>query len=196
MSSMADVSASEVHTEERRSCLQCVKDALSLVPKDATPPDWGILWLVFISLFSSAFTLTFLFPFLPEMVLTFGYSETEKGTYVGLIASSVFAGRAVGSFFWGWLADVKGRRLVLLCTIFGNGVFSFLFGFTHSLSMAMLLRFLAGLANGTVGTAKTILYDVSDNTNQAFSMSMISVAWGSGLILGPTLGAFLRSRNG
>lgn len=125
------------------------------------------------------------------MVKTFGYSEEDKGTYVGLVASSVFAGRAVGSFFWGWLSDIKGRRLVLLCTIFGNGVFSFTFGFADTLPMAMVLRFLSGLANGTVGTAKTILYDVSDNSNQAFSMSMISVAWGSGLILGPTLGGYL-----
>ncbi|KAL8594421.1 hypothetical protein ACOMHN_018129 [Nucella lapillus] len=42
---------------------------------------------------------------------------------------------------------------------------------------------------GTVGVAKAVLYDVSDNTNQAFSMSMLSIAWGLGLILGPTSGA-------
>ena len=44
------------------------------------------------------------------------------------------------------------------------------------------------LCAGTVGVAKTVLYDVSDNTNQAFHMSVISIAWGSGLILGPTVG--------
>ncbi|KAL8594413.1 hypothetical protein ACOMHN_018121 [Nucella lapillus] len=174
-----------------RTCCQRFKDAFSLVPPDVTPPNWHILWLVFISLFASAFTLTFLFPFLPEMVLTLGYSEEEKGTYVGLVASSVFAGRAVGSFFWGWLADLKGRRLVLLVTILFNGLFSFLFGFADSLPLAMVLRFLAGLVNGTVGVAKTVLYDVSDNTNQAFSMSILSIAWGLGLILGPTIGGYL-----
>lgn len=35
---------------ERRSCLQCLKGFFSLVPKDATPPNWGFLWLVFVSL--------------------------------------------------------------------------------------------------------------------------------------------------
>ena len=40
----------EKPTGERKSCFQHVKDAFSLVPKDATPPNWGILWLVFISL--------------------------------------------------------------------------------------------------------------------------------------------------
>ncbi|KAL8594423.1 hypothetical protein ACOMHN_018131 [Nucella lapillus] len=146
-----------------RTCCQRFKDAFSLVPPGVTPPNWHILWLAFISLFTSAFTLTFLFPFLPDMILTLGYSEEEKGTYVGLVASSVFAGRAAGSFFWGWLADLKGRRLVLLVTIFFNGLFSFLFGFSHSLPLAMVLRFLAGLVNGTVVVPKTVLYDVSDS---------------------------------
>lgn len=41
---------------------------------------------------------------------------------------------------------------------------------------------------GTVGVTKAILYDVSDNTNQAFSMSVISISWGAGLILGPAVG--------
>lgn len=186
---------STVKVKERRrglkSCCQKVKDALSLVPKDANPPNWPYLWLIFISLFSSAFTLTFLFPFLPEMILTMGYKEEDKGTYAGLVASSVFAGRAVGSFFWGWLSDLKGRRLVLLVTIALNGLFSFLFGFVNDIAFAMVLRFLAGLSNGTVGVAKTVLYDVSDNTNQAFHMSIISIAWGSGLILGPTIGGYL-----
>ena len=37
-------------------------------------------------------------------------------------------------------------------------------------------------------TAKTVLYEISDNTNQAVGMSIISVAWGLGVILGPTVG--------
>ena len=56
----------------------------------------------------------------------------------------------VGSFFWGWLSDFKGRRLVLLITIFFNGLFSFLFGFADTLKLAMAIRFLAGVANGEV----------------------------------------------
>jgi hypothetical protein len=40
----------------------------------------------------------------------------------------------------------------------------------------------------TVGTAKTVLYEVSDNTNQAVGMFILSMSWGAGLILGPTFG--------
>ena len=40
---------------------------------------------------------------------------------------------------------------------------------------------------GVVGTGKTILYEISDNTNQAAGMSAIAIAWGSGVILGPLI---------
>ena len=40
----------EEQGQERRSCFQRVKDVFSLVPQNATPPNWGFLWLVFISL--------------------------------------------------------------------------------------------------------------------------------------------------
>ncbi|XP_046557359.1 protein ZINC INDUCED FACILITATOR-LIKE 1-like isoform X2 [Haliotis rubra] len=127
------------------------------------------------------------------MILGFGYSEEEKGYYAGLVASSVFAGRAAGSYFWGWLSDRKGRKLVLLLTLGGSGVFSLLFGFTQNLAMAIAARFFTGLFSGILGTAKTVLYEVSDNTNQAMGMSMISLAWGAGIILGPATGGYLAS---
>ncbi|XP_059143751.1 uncharacterized protein LOC131931076 [Physella acuta] len=179
--------------KKKLSCLEWLTFKLKLVEDGATPPNWKYIGLVFVALFSSASTLTFLFPFLPEMVLTFGYSETEKGTYAGIIASAVFAGRVIGSVFWGWLADRYGRKIVLLITISFNGLFAGLFGFADNIVVAVIFRFLCGAVNGTVGTAKTILYDISDNTNQALSMSMLSISWGMGLIIGPTLGGLLAS---
>ncbi|XP_067670679.1 uncharacterized protein [Haliotis asinina] len=176
----------------QESCCQGLCSRFKL-NKETTPPNYKYMALMFVALISSSFTLTFLFPFLPDMVKWLGYSEEAKGYYVGLIASSVFAGRACGSFFWGWLSDVKGRKVVLLLTIAGNGIFSLIFGFSVNLPMAMFLRFMSGLCNGTVGTAKTVLYEVSDNTNQAIGMSAIALAWGTGLILGPTLGGYLAS---
>ena len=42
--------------------------------------------------------------------------------------------------------------------------------------------------SGTVGTCKTVLYEMCDNTNQALGMSIITVAFGAGIALGPALG--------
>ncbi|XP_052802719.1 uncharacterized protein LOC128232950 [Mya arenaria] len=168
-----------------------VKTTLSLTNKGATPVNWKCVFLVFISLFSSSFNITFLFPFLPEMILMFGFKEEEKGYYAGIVASALFLGRFVGCYFWGWLSDKKGRKPIILITVILNGVSSLAFGFTTTLWFAFVTRFISGLVNGTVGTAKTILYEISDNTNQAVGMSIISVAWGSGIIVGPAVGGYL-----
>ncbi|XP_033747531.1 protein ZINC INDUCED FACILITATOR-LIKE 1-like [Pecten maximus] len=183
----------DVLSRRKSSIWMTIKDKIRVGDKNATPLNWKYVFLVFISLFCSAVSLTFLFPFLPEMVVGFGYAEEDKGYYAGLVASAVFAGRAVGSYFWGWLSDRYGRRPVMMITIFGNGFFSLVFGFTYNLPMAIISRFLTGLSNGTVGTAKTMLYEICDNTNQALGMSIISVAWGAGIVLGPTLGGLLAS---
>lgn len=177
--------------KRKGSIWQTAKNKIKITPKDATPVDWKLIGLVFISMFTSSFSLTFLFPFLPEMILFFGYQETEKGYYAGLVASMVFAGRSVGSFFWGWLSDRMGRRPVILMTIFGNGLCCLLFGLTVNLPMALVTRFLAGLANGTVGIAKTILYEISDDSNQAIGMSILAMSWGAGIIVGPAVGGLL-----
>ncbi|WAR01875.1 PTR36-like protein [Mya arenaria] len=141
-----------------------VKTTLSLTNKGATPVNWKCVFLVFISLFSSSFNITFLFPFLPEMIL-----EEEKGYYAGIVASAFY--------FWGWLSDKKGRKPIILITVILNGVSSLAFGFTTTLWFAFVTRFISGLVN--------------DNTNQAVGMSIISVAWGSGIIVGPAVGGYL-----
>ncbi|XP_064612549.1 uncharacterized protein LOC135476450 [Liolophura sinensis] len=175
------------------TCCQKLKSCITLTPEGATPINYKVMALCILALFSSSLTITFLFPFLPEMILSFGYAEEEKGYYAGIVASAMFAGRAFGSYFWGWLSDKKGRRPILIITIIGNGIFSLAFGFSRNLTQAIAFRFLTGLSNGSVGTAKTVLYEISDNSNQAVGMTTLSLAWGGGIILGPAIGGYFAS---
>ena len=95
----------------------------------------------------------------------------------------------VGSFFWGWLSDLKGRRLVLLITIFFNGLFSFLFGFVGTLELAMAVRFLAGLANG-----ETVSFSLTSKENNMGCVTRVglpvvnnTLRGPAGLCVGPSL---------
>ncbi|XP_074642716.1 uncharacterized protein LOC141899965 isoform X2 [Tubulanus polymorphus] len=132
-----------------------------------------------------------MFPFLPALVLYLGYAEEEKGYYAGIIASSFFIGRVVASYFWGWLSDKKGRRVVILSNLGCLCILTLMFGFTTNLWFAIIDRFLTGVMNGVIGTGKVVLYEVSDNSNQAVHMIVISVAWGCGSFLGPAISGFL-----
>ncbi|KAL5016316.1 hypothetical protein ScPMuIL_005905 [Solemya velum] len=178
-----------------------ILEKFHLVDKGAVPFNWRIINLCFLNLFGSAMCLSFLFPFLPEMVLSFGYSEEDKGYYAGLIASSLFAGRMVGSYFWGWLADRKGRRTIIIVTVFGNAVFSLAFGFSQSFAMAVVFRVLAGAVNaygveGGMNRQKTICRFCTRSRitpiRPLLCLSSPSPG-GAGIIIGPTLGGFLAS---
>jgi MFS family permease len=72
---------------------------------------------------------------------------SKLGYYVGFVASA-FSVAQVGALFWGWLSDRIGRKPVLFCGLFGNAVFSILFGMSKTFWMAVAMRGLCGLVNG------------------------------------------------
>ena len=64
------------------------------------------------------------------------------------------------------------------------------FGFSRSFWMACAARFATGVTNGVVGTAKSCLADISDDTNQAKGLALVGTAWGVGMVVGPVVGGF------
>ena len=50
---------------------------------------------------------------------------------------------------------------------------------------------MVGAFNGIIGTAKSIMGDISDDSNQPLGFALLSVGWGSGLLLGPSIGGYL-----
>ena len=49
------------------------------------------------------------------------------------------------------------------------------------------MHVLTVISTGVVGTVKAVISEASDDTNQAFGISLISCAWGLGLIIGPAV---------
>ena len=54
----------------------------------------------------------------------------------------------LSSYVWGAVADVKGRKPVVMLSCLLIGLFSAAFGFSIHLSMAIVFRFGVGLFNG------------------------------------------------
>jgi MFS family permease len=164
---------------------------IALIRSAPTPLPMKRLLPLIIILLTESITTTMLFPFVGFMVASFGYEKDEVGYYAGFIASCFHLAQFVSSMFWGWLSDKKGRRPILLLGLIGNIVTMLLFGASQNLAMAILARLFSGLLNGNIGVAKTYLGEITDETNQAKGMSIISIAWGVGVIIGPIIGGLM-----
>jgi len=67
---------------------------------------------------------------------------------MGYVTSAAFAGQMIGSLFGSYIADLYGRRPVIIwCTILG-AAFTFVTGFSTSAEMIIVLRLLGGIAIG------------------------------------------------
>ena len=84
-------------------------------------------------------SISFVLPVLnrPE---EFGISDTEES----VLSSVIFLGMLFGSYFWGSLADIVGRRTTLMFSLALSGLFGFVSAFAPTFVVFVLLRFCSG----------------------------------------------------
>ncbi|XP_065902788.1 uncharacterized protein [Dysidea avara] len=152
---------------------------------------------VYVALFtimmSGSLSITLIYPYLPFMVkfLLPDIEDRNIGRYAGFLASSMYFGRFCGSYFWGWVADARSKKTILMYSGICMAFSSFFFGFSVNFYMAVIFRVLTGLSNGVVGNCRAIVYEHSDDVNKGFGMSLISTAFNSALVLGPAASGVL-----
>ncbi|KAF9365190.1 hypothetical protein BGX34_010994 [Mortierella sp. NVP85] len=184
----------------------------SSAPQEPTPLPKLPLLVLSAVIFTEPVTSTILFPFVYFMV-RFNFmdlclnhqahqmidsrdfhiteNEDEIGFYCGLLASSFFFAQFCTSLFWGHMSDRYGRRPIILIGLCGSATTCILFGLSKSLAWAIVSLSMCGLLNGNVGVAKSMLGELSDQTNQSQALSVFGFAWGMGMIIGPVLGGYL-----
>ena len=102
-----------------------------------------------------------------------------------------------GSSLMGELSDGYGRRKILLLCVFGLALSYFLMAVGALLpSIALLLigRGLSGLMAGCQGIAQAAITDMSTPETKAYNMSIMSIAFSAGVIVGPVLGGVTSDR--
>ncbi|KAJ1976010.1 hypothetical protein H4R33_006533 [Dimargaris cristalligena] len=142
---------------------------------------------------SEPISFTVLFPFVYFMVRDFHITDDPKeiGFYVGLVASAFSIAQLTTGMLWGFLSDRIGRRPITLLGVMGTIVCSVLFGMSQSLAWAVTVRALWGALNGNTSTAKTIMAEITDETNQARGFSLLPLCRNLGSIVGPMIGGLL-----
>ncbi|XP_066336646.1 protein ZINC INDUCED FACILITATOR-LIKE 1-like isoform X1 [Miscanthus floridulus] len=171
-------------------CPGCAVDRHKAANPGIPYANFLYVWIVTLC---TALPISSLFPFLYFMIRDLGVAKRTEdiGFYAGFVGASFMFGRCLTSTAWGIAADRIGRKPVVVFGISSVVVFNTLFGLSVNYWMAIATRFLLGALNGLLGPIKAYAIEVCRPEHEALALSLVSTAWGIGLIIGPALGGYL-----
>src|SRR5512140_1798581 len=145
------------------------------------------LSLIFFVMLMDIVGITVLSPVAPYIVRRY----SSEALMVSMITVLYAAAQFFAAPFLGKLGDRYGRRPVLLFSLLGQGIGYLIFGIGGALWILFLSRLIGGITGGNLSTATAYIADVSRPEERAKNFTLIGMAWGLGLILGPGLGGVL-----
>ena len=165
--------------------------------KAATPLPRSQVLIIGLILYAATFPQNVLFPFLPFMVAFFNpeLSTSQLGYRAGVIAAAFSVGTFFSSYIFGRLADRYGRKGCVLVGLLGTVASSLMFGLSTNFGMAVSARLLAGLLCGNNGLAKTMISEITDDTNSALAFAMVGMMDGLARLSAPSIGGWLSEPN-
>jgi multidrug resistance protein len=145
------------------------------------PPGFGTIWTtVAVDLLGFGIIL----PVLPLYVERFGAGPIT----VGLLVASFSLANFVCAPILGRWSDKVGRKPVILVSLFGTAVGSFVTGAAVGVWMLFVGRLLDGASGASVSVAQGAVADVAAPQDRARLLGLLSAAFGVGFVLGPALG--------
>lgn len=139
--------------------------------------------------------LGLVFPVLPGLffdsaraIVASDTSMTMRQFYYGLSLCVWPIGLFVGAPFFGDLSDKYSRKIVIAICLIGVAVtyvFSAVALQQQSLFIFLLSRVLSGFFSGSFPIAQAMMVDISDESNKAKNISMVTLAASLGFVIGP-----------
>ena len=91
---------------------------------------------------------TSVFPYLPEMIRSFGIEQNEVAKWAG-VTSAVFSfAQSLTAVPWGKASDHYGRKPTLIVGLLCTMICFVIWGMSTSLTMAIIVRAVQGGGNG------------------------------------------------
>jgi DHA1 family tetracycline resistance protein-like MFS transporter len=121
-------------------------------------------------------------------------SLAMRGWLFGLLVSGFCLGQFFGGPILGALSDYKGRKKILLLTLwiaactYALAAIGIIF---KSIILIFFARLLGGLAAGNWSVAQTVVVDTSTEKEKPMNFGLLGMAWGTGFVIGPFLGGKL-----
>lgn len=146
------------------------------------PPGFGVIWIT-VALDLVGFGIVM--PILPQYAERFGVTATV----IGLLMSSFSLAQLVCAPLLGRVSDRIGRKPVILLSLFGTAIGSFLTGGAGSVWVLFAGRLLDGASGASVSVAQAAVADVAAPADRTRLMGLLGAAFGVGFVAGPALGA-------
>lgn len=147
------------------------------------------LLIIFITVFVDLVGFGIIIPMNPYLAKLYGAGPLQ----VGLLMSVYSLMQFLFSPFWGQWSDRRGRRPVILISLFGAAVSHFGFATASSIAGLMVFRCLAGIFGGNIPAAMAYIADITPAKDRSKGMGLIGAAFGLGFILGPAIGGVFAS---
>ena len=92
--------------------------------------------------------MTSVFPYLPEMIRSFGVEKNQVARWAGLTGAIFSMSQSITAVAWGRASDKFGRKPVILTGLASTMCCFVLWGMATSLPMALTVRAIMGGGNG------------------------------------------------
>ncbi|KAJ2924858.1 hypothetical protein H1R20_g12247, partial [Candolleomyces eurysporus] len=162
--------------------------------KKPTPLPWTQFSIVLFLQLAEPLTSNVIYPFMPQLIRDLGVTngnDAAVGYYVGMMQSIFFLTQAFTVLHWARLSDTIGRKPVILVGLSGLTVSMYCFGLSRTFWGLVLSRSLSGALNGNIGVIKSMMAELTDETNLAQAYAYMPIAWSTGCTVGPIIGGSL-----
>ncbi|KAH8114004.1 major facilitator superfamily domain-containing protein, partial [Phellopilus nigrolimitatus] len=152
-------------------------------PAEETPLSWAQFSIALFLQLAKPLSSQVIYPFVPQLIretsITNG-DETKVGYYVGMMQSIFFATEALTVLHWSRASDRIGRKPVILIGLLCISLSMYCFGLSRSFWGFILSRSLNGAFNGNICVIKSMLADMTDETNLARAFAYHPIPWSTG----------------
>lgn len=162
------------------------------------PDTWSrTLWVMVGIQFIMTLSFTVLSPILPLFLPQLGvHSPPAIDLWTGILNSVTSLVAAFASPFWGRLADLRGRKLMLLRSSLGISAFTALMGLSQNVWQFLALRTLMGAVAGFSAAAITLVASQVPERRLGFALGWLSTGQLVGGLAGPIVGGIIADATG
>ncbi|HTC07865.1 MAG TPA: MFS transporter [Acetobacteraceae bacterium] len=142
--------------------------------------------------FTTIVAMTLLLPFLPLFVEQLGvHDHAAIAEWSGAAYGATFFTAALCAPLWGRMADLYGRKLMLIRASLGMAVAMALIGLSQNVWQLVALRLLAGFLGGYASGSTVLVATQTPKARSGWALGMLSSGIMAGNLAGPLIGGFL-----